>query len=107
MKKNMKYWWIVALVLIGAALFLTGNAQAVIVDQQPAVITIGGTVIVTPNAGLVARPNPVILTEQPQVVIVRPFFGNFNPFFNPFFFNVDEEAAFIGAGFNEGFVEED
>jgi len=95
------------LVLIGATLFLTGSAQAVIVNQQPAVITIGGTVIVTPNAGLVARSAPVILDEQRPIIIIRPGFGNFNPFFNPFFFNADEEAVFIGNGFNEGFFEED
>jgi hypothetical protein len=109
MKNSMKYWLIVAMVLIGATLLVSGNAGAVIVaPAESGTVLVNRPVIspfvgagIAPGFGLAPRP----IFGQP---FVRPFFPFFRPFpfFNPFnpFFDIDVDP-FIGLGVNEGFVD--
>ena len=107
MKNSMKYWLIVAMVLIAATLLVSGNAGAVIVAPQPGTTVVIGTMpVASPVFGSgiasgVLAPRPFF--GQP---FVRPFFPFFRPFpffnpFNPFF----DEEPFFGFGVNEGFVD--
>jgi hypothetical protein len=106
MKNSMKFWMIVAMVLIGATLLVSGNASAVIVAPQPSITVIGTMPVASPVFGSgiasgVLAPRPVF--GQPFVQPFFPFFRPF-PFFNPFnpFFN---EEPFFGFGVNAGFVD--
>lgn len=109
MKNLMKFWMIVAMVLIGAIVLVSGNAGAVIVSPQPGITVISAMPVanpvfgsgIAPGLGLAPRP----FLGQP---FVRPFFPFFRPFpfFNPFnpFFNIDVDP-FFGVGVNPGFVD--
>jgi hypothetical protein len=109
MKNSMKYWLIVALVLIGATLLVSGNAGALIIAPQPSATVIGAMPVANPvfgggiASGAVFAPRPFL--GQP---FVQPFFPfrPFFPFFNPFnpFFNIDADP-FFGLGVNPGFVD--
>ncbi len=108
MKNSMKYWLIVAMVMVGASLLFSGSAGAVIVAPQPSTIMIGTMPAASPvfgsgiAAGSVFAPRPVF--SQPFVQPFFPFFRPFFPFFNPFnpFFN---EEPFFGVGAEAGFVD--
>ena len=109
MKKSMKFWMFVAMVLIGATLLVSGNAGAVIVAPQPVTTIIGTMPVASPVFGSgiasgVLAPRPFL--GQPFVrPFGFPFFRPFGfPFFNPFNPFFDEEP-FFGFGVNEGFVD--
>jgi hypothetical protein len=109
MKNSMKYWLIVAMVMVGVSLLTSGNASAVILTPPPSVTVIGSAPMVSPvfGSGIVPgvgiAPRPIFSQPfvQPFFPFFRPFFPFFNPF-NPFFNNVD---PFIGVGVNPGFVD--
>jgi hypothetical protein len=110
MKNSIKYLLIVAMVLIGATLLVSGNAGAVIVAPQPGTTIIGTMPVVSPVFGSGVVPGAVLTPKpfigQPFGQPFFPFFRPFFPFFNPFnpFFNVDVDP-FIGVGVNPGFVD--
>lgn len=98
---------IVAMVVMGATLLVSGNAGAVIVAPQPAATVISTMPVVASPVfgsgiapGLVA-PRPFFGQPFPFFRPFFPFFNGFNPFFNPF---VDVNP-FIGVGINPGFVD--
>lgn len=125
MKKNMKRLMIMTLVLLGAALFLSTSASAVILGTTPAAV--GGTSIIGPVLpgvvspfGLAPRPLGIApgLVRPPLGLppgLVRPSIFNpflirpaFNPFlirpvFNPFL-DADDLGLGLGLGLNPGFA---
>jgi hypothetical protein len=109
------------MVLIGAALFVSSDASAIIVGTTPAA-TVGTTIIgpVLPGGiaalGLAPRPPvglPPGLAKQPfglpPGLVRQPFFNPFvirpifNPFFNPFV-DADDLGIGVGLGVNPGFA---
>jgi hypothetical protein len=66
MKNSMKFWMIVAIVLVGATLLVSGNAGAVIVAPQPSTTVIGTMPVaspvfgsdIAPGVGIAPRPFP-------------------------------------------------
>ena len=122
MKRYMKLLMVMTMVLIGAALFMSSNAGAIIVGTAPA-STVGTTIIgpVLPSGvtTLVLTPAlapglPPGLAKKPFGLppgLVRPPLFNpllispiLNPFFNPFL-GVDGFGVPLGAGVNPGFVD--
>src|SRR5689334_7826414 len=112
MKRYMKLLMIWTMVLIGAALFVSSDASAIIVGTAPAAIV--GTTIIGPvlpgevpplrlaSAGLVRPPLglPLGLVRPPifNPFLIRPIF---NPFLNPFI-DLDD---LLGVGVNPGLVD--
>ena len=84
MKNSMKFWMIVAMVLIGVTLLVSGNAGAVIVAPQPGTTVIGAMPIMSPMFGSgVSSGVGLVRPFGFGFPFFRPFFGF--PFFNPFF----------------------
>jgi hypothetical protein len=120
MKRYMKLLMIWTMVLIGAALFVSSDASAIIVGTAPAE-TVGTTIIgpmlpsgVTP-LGLAPRPGiglPPGLVRPPfGLGLVRPPIFNpflirpiFNPFLNPFI-DIDALGIPLGLGVNPGLAD--
>jgi hypothetical protein len=122
MKRYMEFLMIWTMVLIGAALFMSKDANAIIVGTVPAG-TIGTPFIgpVLPSGvapfGLAPRPaigftpgivrppffNPFLVRPVFNPFLVRPIF---NPFFNPFV-DADDLGIGLGLGVNPGFVDFD
>jgi hypothetical protein len=117
MKRYLKLLMIWMMVLIGAALFTSSDASAIIVGTAPAATV--GTTIVRPIGlplGLVRPPIglPLGLVRPPiglSLGLVRPPIFNpflirpiFNPFLNPFI-DLDDLGIPLGLGVNPGFVD--
>lgn len=121
MKYTMKRLMIMTLVLLGAALFMSTNASAVIVGTAP--MAVGGTTIIGPvMPGVIATSAiglPPGLARSPLGVppgLVRPSLFNpflirpvFNPFlirpvFNPFL-DADDLGLGLGLGLNPGLAD--
>lgn len=131
MKNNMKRLMIYSLVLLGAALFMSTSASAVIIGTAPAAV--GGTTIVGPVMPIGVMPSaigfPPGLVRPPLGLspgLVRPPLGIppglvrpsiFNPFllrpaFNPFlihpvfnpFLDIDIDVP-LGLGLNPGLAD--
>ena len=120
MKNTMKRLMILTLVLLGAALFMSTNASAVIVGTAPAV---GGTTIIGPV--LPSGIAPSVLGLAPGLVrpplglsaglvrppifnpfLIRPIFNPFliRPIFNPFL-DADDLGIGLGLGLNPGLAD--
>lgn len=116
MKRYKKLLLIMTMVLIGAALFMSSDASAIIIGTAPAGAV--GTTFIGPvlPSGIV-RP-PIGLTAglvRPPIGfppgLVRPTFFNpflirpfFNPFFNPFI-DIDAVGLPLGLGVNPGLAD--
>ena len=120
MKRYMEFLMIWTMVLIGAALFMSSDASAVIVGTAPAA-TIGTTSIrpvgvppglvrppigfppglVRPPIGFPGLVRPLIFNPFVPRPIFNPFLIRpiFNPFFNPFF---DADDLGFGLGLRPG-----
>ncbi len=106
MKRYLKLLMIWMMVLIGAALFTSSDASAIIVGTAPAATV--GTTIVRPIGlplGLVRPPIGLSLgLVRPPIFnpfLIRPIF---NPFLNPFI-DLDDLGIPLGLGVNPGFVD--
>jgi len=120
MKRYRKLLMIWMMVLIGAALFMSSDASAVIVGTAPAA-TVGTFVRpVGLPLGLAPRPplglppglvRPPIGLVRPSIFnpfLIRPIFNPFliRPIFNPFL-DVDDLGIGLGLGLNPGLGEVD
>jgi hypothetical protein len=116
MKRYMKLLMIWTLVLLGAAMFMSTSASAVIVGTAPtseiANPFIGPVLpssIVRPPIGLTAGLVRPPIGFAPGLVrppffnpfLIRPFF---NPFFNPFI-DIDAVGLPLGLGVNPGLAD--
>lgn len=122
MKRYMRLLMIMTMVLIGAALFMSSDANAIIVGTAPAP-TVGTTIIgpVLPGGVVALGVAPTLAPGLPPGLAKKPFglppglvrqplFNPFlispnpNPLFNPFL-NVDRLGVPLGVGVNPGFVD--
>lgn len=100
MKKSMKYWFIIAMVLIGMTLLVSGNAGAVIVAPQPSTMVVSSAPVASPlfgsgiSSAAIVRPFGAPLVRPFGFPFFRPFGFGF-PFFHPFFFDVDVDPFFF------------
>lgn len=95
----MKYWLIIAMVLIGVTFLVSGNTSAAVVAPQPNTMVVSGAPVESPlfgsgiSPGVVTRSSVGFPFFRPfGFPFFRPFFGF--PFFNPFF-DVDVDPFFF------------